>query len=435
MIQIINACDFETRRFMREAYSPDVAAVVSGIIADVIKRGDEALREYTAKFDGCSLDSFEVTSDEISAAMEATDSEFIATMRRAADNIRNFHLRQIRQGFIMTPGNGVVIGQRILPISRAGQYMPGGTASYPSSVLMNCIPAKIAGVGEIIMATPPSRDGSIDAGILAAASIAGADRIFKIGGAQAIAAMAYGTETIPRVDKITGPGNAYVAEAKRQVFGIVGIEMIAGPSDITVIADCEADPALVAADMLSQCEHGEDSIAVLITDSPALAEKAGAEIEAQIPNLPRGMIARASIDRLGRIIIAESIGQAFDIANDLAPEHLEIFLEEPFSYLDMVRNAGSVFLGKNTPEAVGDYYAGPNHTLPTSGTARFSSPLSVDDFIKKSSFTYYSADALDIAGGDIALFAEKEGFAAHAASVSKRLRGEMQGEMQGEVHR
>ena len=423
MIKTINACDFEPRRFARGAYSPDVAAVVSEIISGVISRGDAALREYSAKYDGCVPDAFEVTSDEIDAAMHAADPEFIETMRRAADNIRNFHLRQIRQGFIMTPGNGIVLGQRILPINRVGQYMPGGTAAYPSSVLMNCIPAKLAGVGEIIMATPPSKDGSIDAGILSAAGIAGADRIFKIGGAQAIAAMAFGTQTIPRVDKVTGPGNAYVAEAKRQVFGVVGIDMIAGPSDITVIADCAADPELVAADMLSQCEHGEDSIAVLITDSTELAEKVSAEIEAQIPDLPRGSIARTSIDSNGRIIIADSIMQAFDISNELAPEHLEIFLEEPFSYLDMARNAGSVFLGKNTPEAVGDYYAGPNHTLPTSGTAKFSSPLSVDDFIKKSSFTYYSAGAMDIAVGDIVRFAEKEGFAAHAASVSKRLRG------------
>ena len=422
MIKILKADEFIAERPTQRTAQPEVTDVVSGIIADVIKRGDAALREYTEKFDGCSPDTFEVTEAEIDAAMEEVSPEFIKTMRRAARNIKKFHRRQIQQGFIMTPGNGVVLGQRILPLNRVGQYMPGGTAAYPSSVLMNCIPAKLAGVGEVIMVTPPSKDGSVDAGILAAARIAGADRVFKIGGAQAIAALAYGTETVPSVDKITGPGNAYVAEAKRQVFGVVGIDMIAGPSDITIIADEYADPALVAADMLSQCEHGEDSAAVLITDSADLADEVSAEIEEQLPKLPREKIARASIDNNGRIIIADSIDQAFEISNVIAPEHLEIFLDEPFAYLDLAENAGSVFLGKNTPEVVGDYYAGPNHTLPTSGTSRFSSPLSVDDFIKKSSFTYYTADALYSAGKDIARFAEKEGFAAHAASVSKRLR-------------
>jgi histidinol dehydrogenase len=299
--------------------------------------------------------------------------------------------------------------------------MPGGTAAYPSTVLMNCIPARLAGVGEIIIATPPSKDGSIDVGILAAARIAGADRIFKIGGAQAVAAMAYGTETVPKVDKITGPGNAYVAEAKRQVFGIVGIDMIAGPSDILVVADERADPSHVAADMLSQCEHGEDSVAVLITNSESLAFDVRSEIGAQLPLLPRGDIARKSIDGNGKIIIADSLDQAFEFSNELAPEHLEIFLDDPFSYLGMVKNAGSIFLGKNTPEALGDYFAGPNHTLPTSGTARFSSPLSVDDFVKKSSFTYYSRDAICNVGAEIVLFAEKEGFSAHAVSVSRRI--------------
>ena len=421
MITIINSDEFKATRPTRRTAPAAVTATVAEIIADVIKRGDAALRELTEKFDGCVLDAFEVSAAEIDTAMNEVDPEFIEVMERAAKNIEDFHRRQIRQGYTMTPGSGIVLGQLILPISRAGLYIPGGTAAYPSTVLMNCIPAKLAGVGEIIIATPPSKDGSINAGILAAARVAGADKIFKIGGAQAIAAMAYGTETIPRVDKITGPGNAYVAEAKRQVFGIVGIDMIAGPSDILVIADDNADPVLVAADMLSQCEHGEDSIAVLVTDSAALAGKVSAEIEAQLATLSRGEIARESVNINGKIIIADSLDQAFEISNELAPEHLEIFLDEPFSYLDMVKNAGSIFLGKNTPEAVGDYFAGPNHTIPTSGTAWFSSPLSVDDFIKKSSFAYYTSDALRSAGNDIIRFAEKEDFTAHAASVSVRL--------------
>ena len=424
MIQIMKASDFKAVQAARAPGQESVSAIVAEIIADVIKRGDAALREYTEKLDGCTLDSFEVTPAEIDAAMDEAGPEFVETMRRAAGNIEDFHRRQIRHGFVMTPGNGIVLGQRILTISRVGQYMPGGTAAYPSTVLMNCIPAKLAGVGEIIMATPPSKDGSVNAGILAAARLSGADRIFKIGGAQAIAAMAYGTETIPQVYKITGPGNAYVAEAKRQVFGIVGIDMIAGPSDVLIIADDSADPELLAADMLSQCEHGADSPAVLITDSASLAGKVSAQIEAQLPMLPRGNTAREAIDKHGRIIIAESLEEAFSISNYLAPEHLEIFLDKAFSYLDRVHNAGSVFLGKSTPEAVSDYYAGPNHTLPTSGTARFSGPLSVDDFTKKSSFTYYSEDALENAAADIIRFAEKEGLTAHAESVSKRLQRE-----------
>ena len=427
MIEILMADEFMAKRIekggARSAAPAAVKAAVAEIIADVIKRGDTAVREYTEKFDGCALDSFEVSDAEIDAAMDGMDPDFVRTMERAAKNIEAFHTRQIRQGFVMTPDAGVVLGQRITPIGRVGQYIPGGTAAYPSSVLMNMIPAKLAGVGEIVMSTPPAKDGRVNAGILAAAKIAGSGRcrIYKIGGAQAIAAMAYGTETFPRVDKITGPGNAYVAEAKRQVFGIVGIDMIAGPSDITVIADDSADTALVAADMLSQCEHGEDSACVLITDSAQFAARVSAAIEAQLPALPREKIARASVDGHGKIIVADSIEQAFGISNELAPEHLEIFLDEPFAYLDRVINVGSVFLGKNAPEAVGDYYAGPNHTLPTLGAARFSSPLSVDDFIKKSSFTFYSADALENAADDIVRFAKKEGLTAHAESVLKRL--------------
>ena len=421
MIKILKSEDFKVGRTAPGATQTAVSVVVSEIISKVRERGDAALRDLTEKLDGCKLDSLEVTAVETDEAMNKAGSEFIHVMERAAKNIEDFHRRQIRQGFVMTPGNGIVLGQRILPLSRVGQYMPGGTAAYPSSALMNCIPAKLAGVGEIIMTTPPSKDGSVDAGILAAARIAGADRIFKVGGAQAIAAMAFGTETIPRVDKITGPGNAYVAEAKRQVFGKVGIDMIAGPSDILVIADETADPVLVAADMLSQCEHGEDSAAVLITNSAGLAGKVSSEIEKQLRSLPREKIARKSVDNHGRIVITDSLDLAFEFSNDLAPEHHEIFLEEPFAYLDRVKNAGSVFLGVNAPEALGDYYAGPNHTLPTSGTSRFFSPLSVDDFVKKSSFTYYSSDAIREIGTDVVSFAEREGLTAHAESIRARL--------------
>jgi len=421
MIRILKADEHETWRAARNCASVEVTAAVSGIIADVREHGDEALREITAKFDGCEPDTFKVHASMIDEAVREVGDSFMRLMERAAKNIEAYHRNQIRQGFIMTPGDGVILGQRVLPLDRVGVYTPGGTAAYPSCLLMNCIPARLAGVREIILATPPAKDGSVSAPILAAAKIAGVDKIYRLGGAQAIAALAYGTETIPCVDKIVGAGNAFVAEAKRQVFGVVGIDLIAGPSDILVIADDNAAPALVAADMLSQCEHGADSIAVLVTNSAVLAEKVSYEIETQLATLPRECIARESIDRNGRIIVAETLSRAFEIANELAPEHLEIFLREPFNYLGLVKNAGSVFLGSNTPEALGDYYAGPNNTIPTSGTARFSSPLSVDDFVKKSSFTYYTQDALDKAGDDIVRFAEAEGLAAHALSVSKRI--------------
>ena len=420
MIKIINAGEFSVERAKQSAGSQAVTAAVAEIITGVIARGDAAVREYTERFDGCAIDTFELPQSALDDAIREVGPEFIGVMERAARNIEEFHRRQIRHGYMMTPGEGIVLGQRILPIGRAGLYIPGGTAAYPSSVLMNCIPAKLAGVGEIIAASPPARDGVNSAGILAALKIAGVDKVFTIGGAQAIAAMAYGTESVPRVDKITGPGNAYVAEAKRQVYGVVGIDMIAGPSDILVIADDSADPALVAADMLSQCEHGEDSAAILITDSAELANKVSAEIDIQLKALPREKIARAAIDGSSKIMIADSLEQAFRISNEIAPEHLEIFLDEPFGWLDRVTNAGSVFLGKNTPEALGDYYAGPNHTLPTLGTARFSSPVSVDDFIKKSSFTFYTPAALNGAADDVVKFAEKEGLHAHARSVGKR---------------
>ena len=422
MIRIVKSKEFNTDRTVQNTVPESVVASVKDIIAGVINRGDLALREYTEKFDKCNIDAFEVPPAAIDAAFLEAGADFTGVLERAAKNIGDFHRNQIRQGFVMTHGDGVVLGQRILPLERVGIYIPGGTAAYPSNLLMNCIPAKLAGVREIILATPPSKDGGVDAAILAAAKVAGVTRVFSIGGAQAIAALAYGTETVPRVDKVVGAGNAFVAEAKRQVFGAVGIDMIAGPSDILVIADGNADATLVAADMLSQCEHGADSIAVLITNSDRLAANVQGEIETQLSSLPREGIARESIDKNGSIVISETIEQAFEIANKLAPEHLEIFLNEPFSYLDRVQNAGSVFLGSHTPEALGDYYAGPNNTIPTSGTARFSSPLSVDDFTKKSSFTYYDADALLKVGGDIEQFAEKEGLAAHARSVSRRMK-------------
>ena len=421
MIELYNAKNFENARKERMLASGKITADVAEIIENVIKRGDDAVREYTKKFDGCEMEKFELPPSALDDAVSRVGPEFIGVMERAAENIKSFHRRQIRNDFIMTPSEGVILGQRILPLGRVGVYVPGGTAAYPSSVLMNCIPAKLAGVGEIIIVTPPSSGGRDNEGILAAAKIAGVDRVFSIGGAQAIAALAYGTETVPMVDKITGPGNAYVAEAKRQVFGVTGIDMIAGPSDILVIAGKSADPVLVAADMLSQCEHGVDSAAVLITDSTELAHQVDAHIAEQIKDLPRREITQEAVDRNGRIIIVESLDKAFEISNELAPEHLEIFLDDPLKYLDRVQNAGSVFLGKNTPEALGDYYAGSNHTLPTSGAARFSSPLSVDDFIKKSSFTYYTLDALLGAAADVVSFAEKEGLTAHALSVAKRI--------------
>jgi len=440
MIRIIKASEFEKDCIVKKTVTSTMqTSSVAMIIANVIKRGDAALHEYTEQFDDCTLNTFELPASVMDKALEHVDQEFVKIMEKAASNIEKFHRNQVQNGFDLPPENGVILGQKITPIERVGVYVPGGSASYPSSVLMNTIPAKIAGVSEIIMITPPSRkcgfncvDGvcniegikcvnGVDARVLAAAKIAGVDRVFTIGGAQAIAALAFGTESVPRVDKITGPGNSYVAEAKRQVFGIVGIDMIAGPSDILVIADSSTDPVLVAADMLSQCEHGSDSPAILVTNSKALAEKVSREIESQLKELPREEIARKAVDEHGIIIITKSINESFDISNDIAPEHLEIMLDEPFNYLDKVINAGSVFLGKYSPEPLGDYYAGPNHTLPTSGTCRFSSPLSVEDFTKKTQYLYYSHDALQEAGSDIVRFAEEEGLRAHALSISKRM--------------
>ena len=406
--------------FQRETPISRVEEPVSAILADVKARGDAAVLEYTARFDRCQLDSLAVTAEEIEEAFRQVEPEFLEVLQKAAENIRTFHSAQVRQSLVLTPKNGVVLGQRITPIERVGLYVPGGTAAYPSTVLMDAIPAKIAGCDMIVMATPPGEDGRINPAILAAAKIAGVTDIFKMGGAQAVAALAYGTESVPKVDKIVGPGNAFVAEAKKQVFGMVAIDMIAGPSEILVLADGKSDPRAVAADMLSQAEHDRNATAVLVTESMALAQAVQAELEKQLEALPRRDIARASVDNNGMIIVAESLAVGIDVANKLAPEHLELMVDDPFSYLDAIRNAGSVFLGRSCPEALGDYFAGPNHTLPTSGTARFSSPLGVDDFVKKSQFIYYTPDALNAVAEDVAKFARKEGLEAHARSALVR---------------
>ncbi|OUN83440.1 histidinol dehydrogenase [Gemmiger sp. An50] len=407
--------------FARDNIASNVEGAVTEILAQVAARGDEALREYTLRFDKAELTELEVTEAEIDEAFAAVEPEFVEILRQAAANIRAFHEKQRRNSFVVADQPGVVLGQKIVPIQKVGLYVPGGTAAYPSTVLMDSIPAKIAGCPQLVMVTPPGADGKVNPVILAAAKIAGVDRIFKVGGAQAVAGLAYGTETLPKVDKIVGPGNAYVAEAKKQVFGRVAIDMIAGPSEILVVADGTCNAKVVAADMLSQAEHDKMASAVLVTDSGELAKAVQAELERQIPLLPRSEIARASIDNNGKIIVAENLDLAIDIANEIAPEHLELCVDAPFDYLERVRCAGSIFLGKNCPEALGDYFAGPNHTLPTSGTAKFSSALSVDDFVVKSQFTYYTADALAKVSEQVAYFARKEGLEAHANSVTVRL--------------
>ncbi len=423
MIKIYDTDNISVSEILkREQTSTGVEDIVAGVISNVRENGDSALREYTKKFDKADLDSLEVTEEEIEEAFAQVDDKFIEIIKKAKENIYNFHKHQVRNSFVISENEGIVLGQKVLPIERVGLYVPGGTASYPSSVLMNCIPAKIAGVDEIVMTTPPRSDGTINPVILAAAKIAGVGRIFKVGGSQAIAALAYGTESVPKVDKIVGPGNAFVAEAKKQVFGLVDIDMIAGPSEILIVADGTCNPEYAAADLLSQAEHDRLASAVLVTDSREFADAVSEQIERQLSVLPREEIARTSIENNGKIIIAKDIPQAIDIANMIAPEHLEICVDNPFDYLDKVRNAGSVFLGKNCPEALGDYFAGPNHTLPTSGTARFSSPLSVDDFVKKTAFTYYTLDALSKVSEDIAYFAEKEGLSGHARSAVVRTR-------------
>ena len=424
MIKIMKYGDVPAEEiFARGTAATDVSGIVSDIIEDVKKRGDEALLYYCEKFDKAKLSSLEVTAEEIDEAFSLVEPEFIEILKKAAENIREFHKAQVRNSFIIN-GDGYITGQKITPIEKVGLYVPGGTAAYPSTVLMDSIPAKIAGCKEICITTPPSANGKVNPAILAAAKIAGVDRIFKTGGAQAVAALAYGTQTVPKVDKIVGPGNAFVAEAKRQVFGLVSIDMIAGPSEILVVADGKSNPEFVAADLLSQAEHDKMASAVLVTDSEELAKRVSEQLEIQIPLLPRAEIARASIDNNGKIIIADNLFDVIDVANEIAPEHLELCVDNPFDYLDKIKNAGSIFMGRYCPEALGDYFAGPNHTLPTSGTARFSSPLSVDDFVKKSQYTYCTEEALGRVAESIAFFAGKEGLDAHAKSVTVRFEGE-----------
>ena len=403
--------------FARVEPTLNVTDIVSDIIANVRKNGDNALFEYCEKFDKATLSTLQVTAEEIDDAVASVDPGFIEILQKAAANIRKFHARQVRNSFIINDENGILMGQKVIPVDRAGLYVPGGTAAYPSTVLMDSIPAKIAGVKELVMVTPPNVEGKVNPVILAAAKVAGVDKIFKVGGAQAIAALAYGTESVPRVDKIVGPGNAFVAEAKRQVFGQVSIDMIAGPSEILIIADGKSNPRHLAADLLSQAEHDKLASAVLVTDSYELALAVQAELEIQIPLLERAEIARASIDNNGKIIVADNLKEVIDISNEIAPEHLELCVDNPFDYLDSIRHAGSIFMGRNCPEALGDYFAGPNHTLPTSGMARFSSPLSVDDFIKKTQYTYYTRSALARVAKDVATFATAEGLTAHAKSA------------------
>ena len=417
MIRILNAEEFRRLR-QKKVSIPDVSASVREIIENVKENGDNAVKEYEKKFDGIELDSLEVTQAEIDEALNATGDEFIALLERAAKNIREFHAHQIQNGFMFSPKEGVILGQRVIPLERVGLYVPGGTASYPSSVLMNAIPAKIAGCEEIFIATPPK----IKPEIISAAHIAGVNRIFKMGGAQAVAALAYGTESVPRVDKITGPGNVYVAEAKRQVFGQVAIDMIAGPSEILIIAGYNSDASYIAADMLAQAEHDKLATSILITTSLKLAKDVSAHIESQIQKLERHDIARESIDNNGAIILVNNLKKAAEIANEIAPEHLELCVDSPFDFItkNKIRNAGSVFLGRYSPEALGDYYAGANHTLPTMGTARFASPLSVEDFVKKSQYIYYTEDAFKEDAQDVVNFAMREGLTAHANSAAIR---------------
>jgi len=421
MIRILKYGEVENKDiFSRVVPSFNVESIVAEILENVKTNGDKALIEYCEKFDKAKLTTLQVSEEEINEAFESVPAEFIEILEKAAKNIRKFHEKQVRNSFIINDEDGIVVGQKISPVDRAGLYVPGGTAAYPSTVLMDSIPAKIAGVKEVVITTPPSNNGKINPVILAAAKIAGVDKIFKVGGAQAIAALAFGTESIPKVDKIVGPGNAFVAEAKKQVFGNVSIDMIAGPSEILVVSDANTDPKFTAADLLSQAEHDKLASAVLVTDSMEFAIKVQEEIEKQLSMLERQDIARESIDNNGKIIVADTLDSAIEIANEIAPEHLELCVDNPFDYLDKIKHAGSIFMGRYCPESLGDYYAGPNHTLPTSGTAKFSSPLSVDDFIKKTQYTYYTKDALKKVAKDVAYFAEKEGLTAHAKSATIR---------------
>ena len=429
MIRILKEAEVDRKEiFDRSDPVGSVEEPVRAIIEDVRKNGDEALKRYTKEFDGVDISSVEVGFADIDDGFRRADPVLVDVLYRASERIAAFHQHQVRNSFIVNEENGIVMGQKVLPLERVGLYVPGGTAAYPSSVLMNAIPAKLAGVKEIYMVTPPGKNGKIAPNILAAARICGVNRVFKVGGAQAVAALAYGTQTIPKVDKIVGPGNQFVAEAKKQVFGKVGIDMVAGPSEILVIADGKNNPQIVAADMLSQAEHDRNASAVLVTDSEELALGVQAALEEQIPQMVRKDIARASIDNNGKIIVAENLQKAIEISNEIAPEHLELCVDEPFAILDKIKNAGSVFMGRNCPEALGDYFAGPNHTLPTSGTARFSSPLSVDDFVKKMQYTYYTREALSVAQQSVSNFAVREGLFGHARSVDIRFDESIVGE-------
>ena len=420
MIKILDYSKLKEGIFAREELNINVEDTVKDIISNVSNNGDKALYFYAEKFDKCLLKNLVVTEQEFEKAFLLVEDEFIEILKRASENIKAFHSKQVRQGFEIKKENGVIIGQKITPIEKVGLYVPGGTAVYPSTVLMDSIPAKIAGCKEICITTPPNSQGEINPNILVAAKIAGVDKVYKVGGAQAIAALAYGTETIGKVDKIVGPGNAFVAEAKRQVFGRVNIDMIAGPSEILIIADAKSNPKFIAADLLSQAEHDKMASAVLVTDSYELALKVQKEIEEQLITLPRSEIAKTSIETNGKIIVADNFEQVINVSNKIAPEHLELMVDNPFDYLEKITNAGSIFMGRYCPESLGDYYAGPNHTLPTSGTARFSSPLSVDDFIKKTQYTYYTEDALKQVYKDVVYFANKEGLNAHGNSAKVR---------------
>ena len=425
MIKIYNTDELSVEEILLRSDNTDIEDNADRVAAEIIKqvrlRGDEAVKEYCLKFDGAEPESLELDPAVMKQAADRLceqEPEFMRILKRAAENITEFHRRQMYEGFELKR-DGAVLGQRVLPLERVGIYVPGGTASYPSTVLMDCIPAKIAGVKQVIMVTP-AKNGIVKDKILAAAFVAGVDRIFAVGGAQAVAALAIGTESFPRVDKIVGPGNVFVAAAKRRVFGMVDIDMIAGPSEILILADKNSDPACLAADMLSQAEHDKNASAVLICDCAELAKRVQAELEVQIPLLERADICRASIDNLGKIIVAKDLLQAADISNRIAPEHLEICTDKPFELMEHITNAGSIFLGRFAPEALGDYMAGPNHTLPTSGTARFSSPLSVYDFLKRSSYIYYERSAFEGICDDVAAFARTEGLTAHAQSALSR---------------
>ena len=421
MIKIIKASEYKDTKVQQGGYDREIESAVASIIADVIKGGDSAIKSFTEKFDGVKLDSLRVSQEEIDKAYQETDEYFLETLKQAKQNIELYHEKQKKLGYDLEKGNGVKLGQIVRPLNRVAVYVPGGTAAYPSTVLMDVIPAKIAGVKEVVLITPPSKDGKVNKGVLAAAKLVGADEVYKIGGAQAIAGVAYGTETIKKVDKIVGPGNAYVATAKKQVFGQVDIDMIAGPSEILIVADNSANPVYVASDVLGQAEHDKKAGVFVVCMDENFAKTVQNEIEKQLALLERRDIARVSVDN-GYIIIAKDLLEAVNIANQVAPEHLELCVQEPFSVLKHVDNAGGIFLGNYAPEALGDYFAGTNHTLPTSGTARFASPLSVDDFVKKSSYLYYTEEELKKVGERVADFAEREGLTAHAESIKVRLK-------------